>query len=366
MDVLVIGGTRFFGKVIVRKLLERGDRVTVYSRGNARPDFWDDVAHIQGDRTQHDDFVEKLRRKTFDAVIDNVAFKVEDARAVVKAFGGRTGRYVVASTLSVYGGPGHAWEWHTVANEDRPRHLNEFVDLYARWPVPEEYVDLTRVSWDYDPDITEYAQGKRQIERYLQETPDFPSVVMRVPSTLGPEDQSGRFWWYLQRILDGREIILRDGGSSVFRPGFRDDVAQASIDAMDSPNTVGQIYNVCQAEIVTLRRFLEVMAGHAGRKLNTVSVPGDVLERLSGLSWEDWYFDFFSRPPVFVFSIEKGRLDFDMQCTPMENWVGQTVRWFMEEYDGPDSQYYDRRDEEVEFARWWRREYERFSEELAR
>ena len=104
----------------------------------------------------------------------------------------------------------------------------------------------------------------------------------------------------------------------MFRPGFRDDVAQASIDAMDSPNTAGQIYNVCQAEIVTLRRFLDVIAGHAGRELNAVSAPGDVLERLSGLPWEDWYYDFFSRPSVFVFSIEKGRLDFDMQCTPME------------------------------------------------
>ena len=55
MKVLVIGGTLYFGKVIVRKLLERGDEVTIFSRGNTRPDFWDDVDHIQGER---DDFVD--------------------------------------------------------------------------------------------------------------------------------------------------------------------------------------------------------------------------------------------------------------------------------------------------------------------
>ena len=150
MKVLVIGGTLYFGKVIVRKLLERGDEVTIFSRGNTRPDFWDDVDHIQGDRNERDDFVDKLKDKEFDAVVDNLAFKVEDAKAVVKALQGRTGKYLVASTVSIYGAAGHFNEWRTLATQDRPTYMDEYIDLYA--------------------------QGKRQIERYLSETPDFPSV----------------------------------------------------------------------------------------------------------------------------------------------------------------------------------------------
>ena len=98
MDVLMIGGTRDFGKISVRLLLERGDNVTVYSRGNARPEFWDEVDHIVGDRTDHDQFVENLKGKHFDAVIDNVAYQVEDVKAAVKALKGRTGKYLVSST----------------------------------------------------------------------------------------------------------------------------------------------------------------------------------------------------------------------------------------------------------------------------
>jgi len=70
MDVLVVGGTRYMGRILVQALLERGDGVTVFSRGNTRPDWWDDVAHVTGDRHDADGFIEKLRGRRFDAVID--------------------------------------------------------------------------------------------------------------------------------------------------------------------------------------------------------------------------------------------------------------------------------------------------------
>ena len=73
MKILVIGGTRDFGKITVRKLLERGDNVTVYSRGNVKPEFWNDVDHIAGDRTDHVEFIKSLKNKKYDVVIDNVA-----------------------------------------------------------------------------------------------------------------------------------------------------------------------------------------------------------------------------------------------------------------------------------------------------
>jgi nucleoside-diphosphate-sugar epimerase len=253
-----------------------------------------------------------------------------------------------------------------VAHKDRPRHLNEYVDMSAHCPIREDDIDLSTVSWSYDPSISEYAQGKRQIERYLQENLDFPSVVMRVPATVGPEDPSLRFWWYMQRVLDGREIILRDGGSNIFRNGFRDDIAQAFVDAMDCPMAVNEIYNICQEEIVTLRRFVEVVAEQSECELNVVSVPGDAAETLSDLPWENWRFDPFSRPPAYVMSIEKARRDFGLKSTPMAEWVRQTVDWYRERHNGENSRFYERRDDEVAFARRWQKQYGQFIESLAK
>ena len=65
MDVLMIGGTRFMGRIAVRKLLDQGDRVTVFSRGNVKPDWWDEVDHIQGDRFERDDFCLKGEGEKF-------------------------------------------------------------------------------------------------------------------------------------------------------------------------------------------------------------------------------------------------------------------------------------------------------------
>ncbi len=354
MNVLVIGGTLYFGKVIVRKLLARGDTVTLFTRGNTRPDFWGEVSHITGDRTDHERFVELLRGKTFDAVVDNLAFRLEDVQAAVKALRAQTGKYLVASTVSTYGGPGHALAWTDPSKRGRPLRIDEFVDLQAHCPMSEDDLDLDAERWEYSSEIDQYAQGKRQIEKYLREVPEFPWVVMRVPATLGPEDPSLRFWWYMQRVLDGREILLRDGGSNIFRLGFRDDVAQAFVDAIDSPNTVRQTYNICQDEVPTLLRFLQAIAKAAGRTLAAVAVPGDAAERLTDLPWDDWQFDPFSRPSAYVMSISKARRDFGLRNTPMADWVRETVYWYTDNHDGADSAFYDRRDDEVEFARWWR------------
>ena len=51
MDVLVIGGNRFVGPLLVWRLLARGDRVTVLHRGSLGDSFGERVERLRGDRT---------------------------------------------------------------------------------------------------------------------------------------------------------------------------------------------------------------------------------------------------------------------------------------------------------------------------
>ncbi|OGG49004.1 MAG: hypothetical protein A3F84_14300 [Candidatus Handelsmanbacteria bacterium RIFCSPLOWO2_12_FULL_64_10] len=101
MKVLIIGGTRYMGRIAVLRLLERGDRVTVFSRGNVRPEWWDRVDHITGDRKDRADFSGKLRGRAFDAVIDTQAFEKGDVESAAEVFRGNVGRYLMVSTGSV-------------------------------------------------------------------------------------------------------------------------------------------------------------------------------------------------------------------------------------------------------------------------
>src|SRR4051794_23269346 len=102
MRVLIVGGTQYFGKLIVRRLLARGDQLTLFSRGRTRPEFWDAVETVVGDRKEHGAFEAAFAAREFDAVIDQHAYTKEDVESAIRAFTGRVGRYVFTSTISVY------------------------------------------------------------------------------------------------------------------------------------------------------------------------------------------------------------------------------------------------------------------------
>lgn len=361
MKVLVIGGTHYFGKIIVRKLLERGDEVWLFSRGQKRPEFWAEVHPILGDRQDYEDFERKLRGKSFDGVIDNIAYRKEDVECAVRTFRGNIGKYLFTSTISVYGASGHALQRRTRQTAHLPGRLFEYIDLERCCPIREEDLDLSTVEYTYFPDLHPYAEGKRHGEKVLWETRDFPYVTLRLPPVLGPEDPSLRLWYYLQRVLDGQEIILPDGGCNLFRNMYSADVAQAFLDALDSDRTVPGPYNIAQGEIMTLRRFILSLARAAGREPHLVSIPLEILETKTSLPYADWLFDPFSQPPFYLMAIDKAQRDFGMTWTPQDEWIPTTVEWYTSEaFDRRDSRFYEQRPQEVSVARAYRQAWTEF------
>ncbi len=362
MKILFIGGSGYFGKIAVRKLQARGDEVWLFSRGEARPDFWAEVHHIEGDRTDHEGFKQKLRGQTFDVVFDNIAYNREDVDCALETFRETVGKYVFTSTVSVYGGGGHNGEHRTVRNRHLPVGLFQAIDLDRCVPIREDDLDLSAIGWDYPEGLHTYAIGKRHGEKALSETKDFNYVALRVPPVLGPEDPTLRIYWYIQRVLDGGEIILPDGGYNLFRNMYSEDVADALIAAGDSSRTKPGPYNIGQAEIMTQRRLIHEVAEAAGRQPNAVSIPRETVESNSDFPWESLVYDPFSRPQNYLMDIEKARRDFNMTSTPQVEWLRKTIKWYQREYRDKDSEYYDHRQAEVAFAKRYRnrhREFER-------
>src|SRR5688572_32718981 len=69
--VLVIGGTLFIGRALVRRLLERGDDVTIMHRGSGTP-YGNRVQEIRGDRNDVRGVRSVLKDRKFDGVYYNV------------------------------------------------------------------------------------------------------------------------------------------------------------------------------------------------------------------------------------------------------------------------------------------------------
>ncbi|MBI2845152.1 MAG: NAD-dependent epimerase/dehydratase family protein [Chloroflexi bacterium] len=325
MRVLVIGGTRFFGKRIAHQLLQAGHEVSIFTRGNNRPAFWSEVEPILGDREDRNGFRGKLSSLHFDVVIDNIAYTAEDVQSAISTFAQNIGHYLLCSSGAVYHQHRDWRNWH---------------------PFYEPEADLDHKG------TSAYAWGKRQAEKALWSIPEaerpFPFTVLRPTVVQGPDDPSERSWFWIQRVADGQEMLVpQTYPSTILRHAFADDVAQAFINATANPVAFYHAYNLAGEEIHTLEEYIWSIAEILGKEPRLVTAPHEQIQKLPGLA------DY--NPPFagdrLILDIAQAKRDLGYQPTPFPQWLEQTVTWFTNSYSGPDSEGYDRRAQEVAAAR---------------
>jgi nucleoside-diphosphate-sugar epimerase len=327
MKVLVIGGTRFFGASIAQRLVDKGHSVTLLNRGQTPDDFGESVERIRGDRNDYRGFVRQFENKSYDAVIDMIAFRAEDTQAAVKAFAGKTDHYIHISTGAVY-----------LVTQDYPTPIKEEDfdrPLYAK---PEEGNEW----WDY-------GFHKRECENVLQKAfkeSEFPSTVFRLPIVIGEKEYTLRAYSYFIRITDGKPMIVPDGGLNVFTLVYQNDIARTVVDNLLNPASYGQAYNLAQDDIMTTKSFISMAAGILGKKPELVDIPSGLLNRTP---LKTSFSPYFSRR-AFVMDVAKAKRDLQYRATPPKEWMTKTIRWFDRKYSGPPPDNYALREMEISFA----------------
>src|SRR5690349_13906668 len=98
LNLLVLGGTVFLGRHVVRAALAAGHQVTVFNRGRRSVDWPGPVQTLIGDR---DGDTSALRGRRFDAVIDCSGYRPAQIASVAEALGPDLPRWVFVSTISV-------------------------------------------------------------------------------------------------------------------------------------------------------------------------------------------------------------------------------------------------------------------------
>lgn len=166
--ILVIGGSRYFGKGLVTLERDAGNEVTVLNRGSATPPRG--VAHLVADRDDEAGLLAALGERAFDVVFDQVCYTPRQASLARRVFAGRTGRYVMTSTMEVYD------------------------------PAPPT------------PEALDYAEGKRRAEAVLGEESAFGVVAVRTAHVLGGgrEEFTGRLAHYVERIGAGIPVAVHE------------------------------------------------------------------------------------------------------------------------------------------------------------
>ena len=201
-DILVIGGTRFIGRLLVQRLLQAGHRVTITTRGYAPDPVGDRIARLRVDRRNELAMKNAFAHARFDIVFDQMCYSPLDAAIAVRSFAGKVGRYVMTSTIDVYRSLGF--------NTARP--LTE-----ADLAVEAQPID-THYPWHDPCRATEcYVAGKLQAEAYLARDGSLPLVAPRLGHVLaGPEDFTGRLAHYVElaRVRGRLDYSRRDAAQS--------------------------------------------------------------------------------------------------------------------------------------------------------
>jgi nucleoside-diphosphate-sugar epimerase len=119
MRSLVLGGSTFVGRRLVRDLVARGGEVTVLNRGKTRTELPAGVGRLVADRTDTSSMRDALEDTEWDAVFDVSGFVMVAGGAPIEdlldLLDGRTGAYVFVSSIMAYA-PSPLMPW----TEDRP------------------------------------------------------------------------------------------------------------------------------------------------------------------------------------------------------------------------------------------------------
>ncbi len=249
MIVLVIGGTGFLSAAVVGQLREANHDVTIFTRGrNPAPQG---IRTMTGDRGDTESFVQRFAGSDYDAVVDCICYTPDEAEADLKAFGPSGAHLVVVSTDFVYGA-------------DR------------RLPMEE---DTPRLA------LNSYGRNKALCEDLLFASARegrAGTTVLRPPHIMGPGGQlgsgslQGRDPMLLDRLRKGVPVLLLDGGSLLLQPVVHEDVGRACAAVLGRESTFGQAYNVAGPDVVTTRRYYELIAGALGVPLEVRSLPAAV------------------------------------------------------------------------------------------
>lgn len=245
--VLVMGGTRFIGCYLVKKLRDMGCEVFVLNRGKTNggmpeplPGMSDaeyakmleGVTVLVADRKKPDTVKSAISSAgKFDIVFDNNARKLEDVEPLVEAIEATGGcdQFVFMSSAGVYG--------------------------------PTDIMPLTEAN-PGDPNSRH--KEKLSCEKYL-DSKGFNWTSIRPVYIYGPLNYNPVERFFFDRVARGRPICIPYGGMYMTQLGHCEDLANFMCKCIGNPKVSKQVYNISGEEFVTFDGMAKACAKAAGK-----------------------------------------------------------------------------------------------------
>ena len=316
MEVLVIGGTLFIGRLLVRELVKKGHSVTVLHR-KPKHDLGRHVAAVRADRNDGAAMSAALAGKHFDVVFDNVydwdrGTTAAQVKSTIEACGDNLSRYIFMSSVAAYGDGLNHHEGDALAAEDHP-------DTYVR----------------------NKANSERLLFR-MHSRSGLPAVTLRPPFIYGPGNPYYREAFFWDRLRDKRSIIIPGDGRRLMQFVHVEDLVWCALRAMEAPAAVGHAFNVANLKPLAQTEVIEALAVAAKRPAPPlVRIPRDMLLRAGGhaMKGPNYYFaEYFDLPPITQIVAKAQRV---LQFKPVDFAKGlrETYQWWTHAHPFPKPDY---------------------------
>jgi len=255
VKLLFLGGTGNISTACVDLAVGRGHEVTILNRGRSPSRLRGGVRAVMGERDDGGRLRRLAEDTRFDAVVDFLCYRPEQAETAIEAFAGRTSQYVFIGTAAAYEKP----VVHYVITEATP---------------------LRNPFW-------EYARQKIACEERLRrarEESRFPVTVVRPSYTYGPtwipSGFGGQDYTVVNRMRRGRPIVCHGDGTSLWVMTAASDFAVGLLGLLGHPGAVGEAVHITSDEVLTWEAIYGVIARSAGAEPKLVHVPSDLIASL--------------------------------------------------------------------------------------
>lgn len=274
MRVLITGGAGFIGSHLADAYLKRGDEVLViddlstgtidniqHLKANPKFQYTIDSVHNQpvtAELVDQSDIVVHLAaavgvKLIVESPVRTIETNVRGTEVVLALANKKQKRVLIASTSEVYG-----------LSADVPFREDGNLVMGA----------TTKGRWSYacSKAIDEFLALAYWREKKL------PTTIVRLFNTVGPR-QTGRYGMviptFVKQALAGRPITVYGNGKQTRCFGYVGDVVGALIKLMDTPDSVGQVFNIGSGEEISILQLAEKVKQLTNSSSEIVFVPYD-------------------------------------------------------------------------------------------
>jgi nucleoside-diphosphate-sugar epimerase len=302
MNVLFIGGTGLISSACTQLALAQGINLFLLTRGTQPVPAG--ATALQADLRDPAAVAQALGNRTFDVVVNWIAFTPDDIERDLALFRGRTRQYIFISSASAYQKPA---SYHLIS-EDTP---------------------LFNPYWDYSQN--KIACEERLMRAYREES--FPCTIVRPSLTYGdPQIPLVMNSWekpytIVARMRQGKPVIVPGDGTSLWTITHNSDFAKGFNGLFGHQQALGHAFHITSDEALTWDQMYAAVAQAAGVEAQVVHIASDFLTAcvpdLTGTLLGDKV-----RSALFDNTKIKRFVPGYCATTPFVRGIAQSVAWF--------------------------------------